>query len=162
MLLADCKPAEQREQLYLPATLCTVVNGSRFEQNTEDVLSRGVNVVTPVWGDCHVCMDKFTRWDSLLCAEGLELNILFVVCTSYPDFFLSTLYPDIPKNKCFRIVLDSTGYFNGRNNLKLEDSHLNTFLVKNSTQIILRGNPLHDDRLMQQYKTLIRAHLSLR
>ncbi|MDY0202039.1 MAG: hypothetical protein RBR40_13750 [Tenuifilaceae bacterium] len=126
---------------------------------TESLISDSyITIITPIWGDCHVCMAKFKEWEQVLCKESfLGIQMVYIVTTPYPDYFMKVFYPEI-KHSGILLVDDKESFFS-LNNLKYSQAYLNTFLVDSAFNIILQGDPLAIPGMLEQYEEAINNHL---
>ncbi|NHB70127.1 hypothetical protein [Perlabentimonas gracilis] len=115
-------------------------------------------IITTIWGECHVCMAKFKEWEKIRGKEPFkDLQVVYIVTTPYPDYFLKVFYPEIKHSGI--LLIDDSDSFYSLNNLKYSQAHLNTFLVDSTLSIILQGDPLVMPGMLEQYEKAIKSYL---
>jgi hypothetical protein len=115
-------------------------------------------IITTIWGECHVCMAKFKEWEQIRGkAPFKDVQMVYIVTTPYPDYFLKVFYPEIKHGGILLIDVDDSFY--SLNNLKYAQAHLNTFLVDSTLSIILQGDPLVMPGMLERYEKAIISYL---
>lgn len=102
-------------------------------------LSRSTLVVI-VWGDCHICMKKINLWEDFISSYDLyDFQILIVVTTKSPEYFIRVFKPELTYNGI--LVIDNNNCFYNLNNLSVKNIAYHTFLLDTNGEICLVGDP---------------------
>ena len=104
-------------------------------------------------------MAKFKEWEKILSKELFKrVQMVYIVTTPYPDYFLKVFYPEIKYSGV--LLIDNSDSFYSLNNLKYSQQQLNTFLVDGTFRIILQGDPLIIPDMLKQYEKAIKSNLN--
>lgn len=146
-------------RLLLPDSILLVrADSSIIKIGTEGLTSDySITIITTIWGECHVCMAKFKEWEQLLSNKlFLGVQMVYIVTTPYPVYFLKVFYPEIKHSGV--LLIDDKDSFFSLNDLKYSQSHLNTFFVDSAFNIILQGDPLVMPGMLGKYEEAINIH----
>lgn len=148
------KPAEYYK-LLIPDSLL-IVKSSQLEihYSSKLIITKKLAIITTIWGECHICMEKFEQWEQLLANQQFnEVDIVYIITTPYPEYFMKVYYPEV--NHSGTILVDSRDRYFTLNKLKHSTPYLNTFLVDSSLKVILQGEPLNNPRMITKYENAI-------
>ncbi len=113
-------------------------------------VKKELKVVSYIDGNCPVCIDDLKLWADWIKKDSSNTHFyLFfhTIDTSCFDYFKKTYYElDYP------LICDIEDSFRKKNSLNDYDKRLLTFLCDSNNNVILVGNPLHNDMLMKLYK----------
>lgn len=149
-----------KRTINYPDTLWSIKNNLLFKTYTKGNLdSSKLTIITTIWGECHLCMAKFKEWEKILSKELFKrVQMVYIVTTPYPDYFLKVFYPEIKYSGV--LLIDNSDSFYSLNNLKYSQQQLNTFLVDGTFRIILQGDPLIIPDMLKQYEKAIKSNLN--
>lgn len=138
--------------VVFPDTITLIQNSHVKKESFGYILKRSkATIVSVIWGDCQVCIQKMNKWNSLKESGHLpEVQFIYIMVTTNIEYFLKVFYPMIKSNGV--LLIDDKDQFyrlNGLNNINLE---YNTFLVDKSFKIVLVGDPLIFTDLMNLYE----------
>ena len=148
------------KHLLLPDSIILVRPKGVLSVTGTKCLSTGnrTTIITPIWGECHVCMAKFKEWEKIRGkAPFKDVQMAYIVTTPYPDYFLKVFYPEIKHGGI--LLIDDSDSFHSLNNLKYSQAHLNTFLVDSTFSIMLQGDPLVMPGMLERYEKAIISYL---
>ena len=129
------------------------INGEAINKNQK------LFIITFLWGDCNSCISDLKKWDSYFhfINNKKDIDILFYLYTSDLKFFKKSLYSkEIHK---FPLILDHKNSFIIKNNLPHNKKMYQTFLLDSNNKVILVGNPIYSEKLMELYKEEINKRL---
>ncbi|MFW6230170.1 MAG: hypothetical protein ACOC4L_04230 [Halanaerobium sp.] len=119
-----------------------------------------LKIITNIDGNCGACIHKLNQWRKLIKkAKNIDkLNIIFFIITEDFDFFHNELYPKIQDIR-YPIVLDKKYAFLKKNNLPQHIKY-HTLLLDTNNRIIITGNPIYNDELMELYREEINKRIN--
>jgi len=111
-------------------------------------------ILSIIWGDCAVCVEKIYEWSSLISSGvfGEDIVFQFVILAHDKKYYLRNHY--VPLDNIHRLIIDSNEDFFKVNNIKNNPGY-NTFLLDENRVVHLQGNPIIFDELMEDYKDKI-------
>jgi hypothetical protein len=138
--------------LVFPDSL-TVIHDSKLDRKPYGYVINHAKatIVSVIWGDCEVCVEKMIKWNGLLKEGRLSgVQLVFIVSTPKVNYFLKVLYPMIDYDGV--LIIDNKEDFYHLNDLSNATLEYNTFLVDNSFKIVLVGDPIIFPDLMKLYE----------
>lgn len=159
--LFSCIETKSAEELRLSISdSLLAIKGNQLEilNSSNHMITKKLAIVTTIWGECHICMEKFEHWEQLLNKQQFnEVDIVYIITTPYPEYFMKVYYPEL--NHRGTMLIDSNDRYFNLNKLKHSTPYLNTFLVDSVFNIILQGDPLTMPGMMDQYERSIKRLL---
>ncbi|HRW61978.1 MAG TPA: hypothetical protein P5132_00750 [Bacteroidales bacterium] len=142
---------------YFPDTLEILNKDSVITYETYNLLYGNIKrpkIVTFIWGDCHVCISKIEKWDSIISKNilGDSLSYILVISTSDKDYFLRNFYREY--NNIDKMIIDTNDIFFKLNDINNNPEN-NTFLLDKNNIIKFTGNPVVYDKLIDSYRKVL-------
>lgn len=153
-----CSRTDSYTKLSIPDSILIVNSDTLLKIKTNSMIDNNhETIITTIWGECQICMSKFKEWEQFSLNDTFKnIQIIYIVFTPYPEYFLRIFYPEI---KYIGIIaIDSNDSFYSLNNLERSEEHLNTFLIDRELNILLRGNPVILPEVEKQYEKHIKHY----
>jgi len=148
------RPVEELKLLIPDSLIIVKSNQLEIHYSSDHIITKKLAIITTIWGECHICMEKFEQWEQLLANQQFnEVDIVYIITTPYPEYFMKVYYPEV--NHSGTILVDNRDRYFTLNKLKHSTPYLNTFLVDSSLKVILQGEPLNNPKMITKYENAI-------
>lgn len=118
-----------------------------------------LKITTYINGDCQTCIDEIKAWNDFSQSVNKinNVNVYYYVFTSDIEHFRDNIYnKEIYK---YPLLLVKNNDYLNKNNLPLDNKMYQTFLLDSNNKVILVGNPIYSEKLMELYKEEINERL---
>lgn len=107
-------------------------------------------ITTFIYGNCYACVEELNKWQKIVeeFSHKQVRFLFFIYAEIYPTFEM--MNEKISKLK-YPIIYDPENYYIKTNKIP-DNKLLNTFLIDKEGKIILIGNPIVSDEILELYK----------
>ena len=147
------------DTIHLPQKAEIIYKDSLYSKKLLAPSKPKLIISTFLWGECHSCIADLKKWEEFYeyTLNNEEINLLFFLYISDLEIFKKNSYTK--KIHKYPLILDYENKYLLNNNLSTDKKMYQTFLLDSNNKVILVGNPIYSEKLMELYKEEINKRL---